>query len=275
MTPNQPDRPAVRRVPVALYIAAGGETAAGPLTHRARAFAEARDWTVALSVVDDDPTCPLDQRPGWQVIADALSARTVDGVVTWTHDMVTGGRAVGGAQARDRLPRALVDGDGFLAATVPGPGDGQPPRHATGDPVSRHPRTFAARLDSRTASTPTARHLLRAYLSALPTGDRYTDIAELLLGELFANAVQHSDAPDDRLVEIRIALIGDRLRLEVHDAGTGRPSVHPATPEDEHGRGLFLVNELAERWGCCPRAGGVGKFVWALVAPTPAFPLAA
>ncbi|MFB8235959.1 ATP-binding protein [Kitasatospora purpeofusca] len=142
-------------------------------------------------------------------------------------------------------------------------------------PVSRRPRTFAARLDSRVSSTPTARHFLRAYLAALPSGDRYTDIAGLLLGELFANAVQHSDAPADRLIEIRIALVGDRLRLEVHDAGSGRPSLRAATPEDEHGRGLSLVDELAERWGCCPRAGGVGKFVWALVAPTPVLPLAA
>ncbi|MFJ2861800.1 ATP-binding protein [Kitasatospora sp. NPDC087314] len=136
--------------------------------------------------------------------------------------------------------------------------------------TTRRPRTFAACLDSRTESTPLARHLLRAYLSALPTGDRYSDIAELILGELFANAVQHSDAPVDRLIEIRFALVNDRLRLEVHDAGGGRPSLRRTSPTDEHGRGLFLVNELAERWGCCPRAGGIGKFVWALIAPSPA-----
>ncbi|MDH6709417.1 anti-sigma regulatory factor (Ser/Thr protein kinase) [Kitasatospora sp. MAA19] len=134
---------------------------------------------------------------------------------------------------------------------------------------THRPRTFAARLDSRPDSTPVARQLLRAYLAALPAGDRYADIAELLLGELFANAVQHTDAPADRLIEVRFALIGDRLRLEVHDAGTGRPSLRSPAPNDEHGRGLFLVNELAERWGCCPRAGGIGKFVWALIAPSP------
>ncbi len=133
--------------------------------------------------------------------------------------------------------------------------------------TARRPRTFAARLESRTESTPLARHLLRVYLSALPTGDRYSDIAELLLGELFANAVQHCDAPADRLIEVRFTLINDRLRLEVHDAGNGRPTLHTATPDDEHGRGLLLVNELAERWGCCPRAGGIGKFAWALIAP--------
>ncbi|MFI6151516.1 ATP-binding protein [Kitasatospora sp. NPDC051170] len=129
------------------------------------------------------------------------------------------------------------------------------------------PRPFAARLDSLIESTPQARCLLRAYLSGLPSGDRYFDTAELLLGELFANAVQHSDAPDDRRIEIRISLTGDLLRLEVHDASTGRPTLRPSSPDDECGRGLFLVNELAERWGCCPRVGGIGKFVWATIAP--------
>ncbi|MFG2909234.1 ATP-binding protein [Kitasatospora sp. NPDC048286] len=133
--------------------------------------------------------------------------------------------------------------------------------------TSRRPRMFVARLDSRTESTPLARYLLRAYLSGLPSGDRYCDTAELLLCELFANAVQHSGAPDDRHIEVRFALVSSRLRLEVHDASTVRPSVRAAAPDDEHGRGLFLVNELAERWGCVPRPCGIGKFVWALIAP--------
>ncbi|MCG6497434.1 ATP-binding protein [Kitasatospora sp. A2-31] len=131
------------------------------------------------------------------------------------------------------------------------------------------PREFAARLRSRPDSTPLARLLLRAYLAGMPQGERYADIAELLLGELVANAVQHSDAPPDRLVELRFALIAGRLRIEVHDAGSGRPTPRVSSSEDERGRGLFLVDELAERWGCCPRAGGVGKFVWALIAPVP------
>ncbi|MER7585356.1 ATP-binding protein [Kitasatospora sp. NPDC097691] len=133
--------------------------------------------------------------------------------------------------------------------------------------VSHRPRTFAARLDSRTESAPFARHFLRAYLAALPFGDRYADTAELLLSELFANAVRHCDAPADRLVEVRFSVVGDCLRIEVHDAGSGRPALRSVSPDDECGRGLFLVNELAERWGCCPRAGGIGKFVWVLVAP--------
>ncbi|MFJ9844241.1 ATP-binding protein [Kitasatospora sp. NPDC101155] len=135
--------------------------------------------------------------------------------------------------------------------------------------AARRPCSFAVRLDSRADLTPLARHLLRAYLAGLPAGDRYRDVAELLLGELFANAVQHSDAPADRPIEIRFALIGDRLRLEVHDAGSGRPSLRRSSTDNERGRGLFLVNELAERWGCCPQAVDIGKFVWVIVAPTP------
>ncbi|MFB7124884.1 MULTISPECIES: ATP-binding protein [Streptomycetaceae] len=133
--------------------------------------------------------------------------------------------------------------------------------------MSRRPRMFVARLDARTESAPLARYLLRAFLSGLPSGDRYRDTAELLLGELFANAVLHSDAPDDRHIEVRFALTGSRLRLEVHDAGTGRPILRTAVPDDEKGRGLFLVDELAERWGCAARPCGIGKFVWAHIAP--------
>ncbi|MFE4519074.1 ATP-binding protein [Kitasatospora sp. NPDC056783] len=117
---------------------------------------------------------------------------------------------------------------------------------------------------------PLARYLLRAYLSGLPAGYRYADTAELLLTELFANAVQHSDADDDRHIEIRFALVHGHLRLEVHDAGTSHPALRTPTPTDEHGRGLYLVNELAERWGCAPRPGGIGKLIWAVIAPVPA-----
>ncbi|MFE4975973.1 ATP-binding protein [Kitasatospora sp. NPDC056651] len=135
--------------------------------------------------------------------------------------------------------------------------------------TARRPRMFVARLDSCVESAPLARYLLRAYLSGLPSGERYAETAELLLCELFANAARYSDAPDDRPIEIRFALVNSRLRLEVHDAGSGLPVLRTAAPDDECGRGLFLVDELAERWGCCLHPGGIGKFVWVLVAPAP------
>ncbi|MFE4513149.1 ATP-binding protein [Kitasatospora sp. NPDC056783] len=137
-------------------------------------------------------------------------------------------------------------------------------------PIARRPRMFVARLDSCVESAPLARYLLRAYLSGLPSGERYAETAELLLCELFANAVRYSGAPDDRHIEIRFALVYSRLRIEVHDAGSGLPVLRTASADDEGGRGLFLVNELAERWGHSLRPGGIGKFIWVLVAPAPA-----
>ncbi|MFJ6621406.1 ATP-binding protein [Kitasatospora sp. NPDC091335] len=134
--------------------------------------------------------------------------------------------------------------------------------------TARRPRMFVARLDSRTESTPLARYLLRAYLSGLPDGDRYTDTAELLLSELFANAVQHTHTPDDHHIEIRFTLTPDHLlRLEVHDAGTEHPTLHTPTLDAEHGRGLLLVNELAHHWGSATLPDGIGKFTWALITP--------
>jgi hypothetical protein len=54
--------------------------------------------------------------------------------------------------------------------------------------------------------------------------------------------------------------------VEVADANNARPVRKKATPEDEGGRGLALVEALAERWGCCPRLHGIGKATWAELA---------
>ncbi|GAA2750948.1 hypothetical protein GCM10010440_61290 [Kitasatospora cinereorecta] len=63
-------------------------------------------------------------------------------------------------------------------------------------------------------------------------------------------------------------VLGGRLLIEVHDASGERPALRPEVGgEAESGRGLRLVTALAVAWGCCPRPGGVGKFVWALVGP--------
>jgi hypothetical protein len=53
------------------------------------------------------------------------------------------------------------------------------------------------------------------------------------------------------------------LRLEVSDAGSGRPEVQAPGDEETGGRGLLLVEALAHRWGVEERVGGIGKTVWA------------
>ncbi|MFE1837347.1 ATP-binding SpoIIE family protein phosphatase [Streptomyces sviceus] len=81
-------------------------------------------------------------------------------------------------------------------------------------------------------------------------------LTELVVSELVTNAVRYGRPP------IRLRLIRDRsLLCEVSDAGGTTPHLRRARTFDEGGRGLFLVAQLAERWGT--RHARQGKTVWA------------
>ena len=53
--------------------------------------------------------------------------------------------------------------------------------------------------------------------------------------------------------------------VEVWDENFQLPVPAPASLDDESGRGLMLVDALAERWGWNMPPSGRGKIVWALV----------
>lgn len=88
------------------------------------------------------------------------------------------------------------------------------------------------------------------------------DSAVLVLSELFTNAVRHAHVSVGREIETRFRLTDDRVRIEVHDASDARPVRGPADVESQDGRGLVLVEALADSWDVMPREG-VGKIVWA------------
>ncbi len=106
--------------------------------------------------------------------------------------------------------------------------------------------------------------MLHAVLSAWGINQDVLETAELVLSELVTNALRVR-VPSDRQVGVRIArLLEDGLlRLEVSDAGSGRPEVRAPGDDETGGRGLFLVEALSHRWGVDERAGGIGKTVWA------------
>ncbi|MFG2822197.1 SpoIIE family protein phosphatase [Kitasatospora sp. NPDC048365] len=89
--------------------------------------------------------------------------------------------------------------------------------------------------------------------------------AELILSELITNAIRYASGP------IRVRLILDRaLICEVADGSSTSPHLRYAADTDEGGRGLFLVAQLAERWGT--RYTATGKVIWAELSgarPTP------
>ncbi|WP_326684073.1 ATP-binding protein [Streptomyces microflavus] len=90
----------------------------------------------------------------------------------------------------------------------------------------------------------------------------------LVVAELAANAVRHGSLPGTEFA-VRVDHEGaaSRFRIEVSDARLGRTPEEPVLPPDdrESGRGLFLVECLASRWGWEPR-NPIGKTVWAEVA---------
>ncbi|MFJ2025289.1 ATP-binding protein [Streptomyces sp. NPDC087897] len=123
-------------------------------------------------------------------------------------------------------------------------------------------------------STPRGAHLARrtvvrrlAEWGFAPVSDASCSVASVV-AELAANAVCHGRLRG-RNFHLRVDYEGpaSRFRIEVSDAVLGRVPEQPTLPEDdqETGRGLFLVEALATRWGWESR-NPVGKTVWAEVA---------
>jgi serine phosphatase RsbU (regulator of sigma subunit)/anti-sigma regulatory factor (Ser/Thr protein kinase) len=103
-----------------------------------------------------------------------------------------------------------------------------------------------------------ARGMIRNAATAWQIADR-ADEAELAADELLTNALVHTGGgavltlrmtPDPR----------PRLRIEVHDLATNWPRRRQPGDRETSGRGLVLVDRLADAWGVDPY--GSGKSVW-------------
>ncbi|MEU3825781.1 SpoIIE family protein phosphatase [Streptomyces sp. SID486] len=103
-----------------------------------------------------------------------------------------------------------------------------------------------------------ARHMIRAAVRAWGAGDRADEI-ELVADELITNALTHTEG--SAIVTLR-ALDGTphKLRIEVEDSSSALPRRRDAGEEGVSGRGLLLVERLADSWGVEARGGG--KAVW-------------
>jgi serine phosphatase RsbU (regulator of sigma subunit)/anti-sigma regulatory factor (Ser/Thr protein kinase) len=105
----------------------------------------------------------------------------------------------------------------------------------------------------------TARHEIRALLHDWQIEDQ-VDAAMLLVSELVTNVLVHTD--EDAVLTARILGMpgGRRLRIDVHDRNDDMP--HRRTPGEmaSGGRGLLLIESLADAWGVDPH--GDGKAIW-------------
>ncbi|MFF8956635.1 SpoIIE family protein phosphatase [Streptomyces sp. NPDC014894] len=109
-------------------------------------------------------------------------------------------------------------------------------------------------LEPEDAAPGRARRLARRALSRWGL-EELSDAVELLVSEVVTNAVRYAERP----VTLRL-LRTDVLRCEVGDDSPQLPRQRKARDTDEGGRGLFLVNRLARRWGATRLSSG--KVVW-------------
>lgn len=113
-------------------------------------------------------------------------------------------------------------------------------------------------LPSRPESAATARRLAQVVvLRHWGLTPKLTEDAVLLVSELVGNAVRHTGA---RVFGLRMHRRRGWIRVEVRDPSRGLPCLMPVQEMDISGRGLFLVDKLADRWGVdlLPR----GKTTW-------------
>ncbi|MFB7242969.1 ATP-binding protein [Streptomyces populi] len=133
--------------------------------------------------------------------------------------------------------------------------------------MGQHPgaaeRRFRFELAAHPGSVARARRLTRARLSGWAVCEDTCDAATLVVSELVTNAIVH--AAGQRVV-CELQDVGDLVRIAVCDEGCapGEPHPSPRRPDEEHGRGLLLVEAVSRAWGA--QDTGPGLLVWAEIA---------
>jgi anti-sigma regulatory factor (Ser/Thr protein kinase) len=132
------------------------------------------------------------------------------------------------------------------------------------DPIDGAPKPVGRRLmvtvdQGQPARVSAARRELRGILQDWNSPDA-ADAAVLLVSELLTNVLLHTDQEGALLAELSGTPGERRLRIEVSDGSDELP--HRRSPGEmaSNGRGLVLLDLLADRWGVRP--SGEGKIVW-------------
>lgn len=126
-------------------------------------------------------------------------------------------------------------------------------------------RRQRVRLAAAPSVVPWTRRLLRDVLAEWQLESKL-DPALLLVSELVTNAVQASgDCPcngsqNQPAIVLTVAFTETSLLLEVWDSSPLPPVLQEADVTGDRGRGLMLVDFLADAWGHRPEGGG--KVVW-------------
>ncbi|MFF4411395.1 ATP-binding protein [Streptosporangium sp. NPDC001559] len=131
---------------------------------------------------------------------------------------------------------------------------------------------------------PTSPYYARLHVQRVLEGWRREDLVEtarLVVSELVSNAIK-AHAVSLAALETAALASPDRIWMDLYqaegaivlrvwDAGSASPVLKDPDPDDEGGRGLYLVDLLTSGWGYHrPKSGG--KIVWCTLAASPALP---
>jgi serine phosphatase RsbU (regulator of sigma subunit) len=180
-----------------------------------------------------------------------------DGLVEVRTQDLDAGLADAAAVLAGLAPDAPVDAvaDALLGRLAPAAGDDDIAlvvlRSATsGAPLGRLELTVSEAAELRSARG-AVRDLAAAHLPSV------VEAAVLVADELLSNALEHAGAP----AKLRAYVTPDRLVVEVTDTSALVPRAADRAVDDDRGRGLALVSELADAWGT--RLSRLGKTTWA------------
>ena len=109
---------------------------------------------------------------------------------------------------------------------------------------------------------PAARHVVLELLGAWGLPHDREDAA-LLVTELVFNVVDHVQA--EAVLTLELAVSDDWLRIAVVDGSSIRPVVRELSLDRPRGRGMRMVQAIADRWGAEDHRGG--KRVWLELRP--------
>jgi serine phosphatase RsbU (regulator of sigma subunit)/anti-sigma regulatory factor (Ser/Thr protein kinase) len=109
-------------------------------------------------------------------------------------------------------------------------------------------REIRVRLPGNVDAVPLARRAVEELESGLERA--LAANLRLLVSELVTNSIRYADAPATAAVELHGAVFSDRVRVEVTDDGPGfEPRPREPDADSRSGWGLYLVDQLADRWG--------------------------
>jgi anti-sigma regulatory factor (Ser/Thr protein kinase) len=210
----------------------------------------------------------------WKIADGSTLVLYTDGLIERRDEAITDGLARLRCAVHDEAPERLCAHlmDAMIGRYVPA-GDVAVlafrvrSRAARRPAESASPETLVARSElfaSDSASVSAARRFISECVEQLGL-QRMPDV-QLMVSELATNAIVHTGSRFDVTVE----RVNDAtVRVEVRDFGPGTPRLFNSSEDAVSGRGLQIVDLLAQTWGVVTRPGGVGKSAWFIVSSEP------